>query len=154
MKKLVGLLAIATLMALTLCSCAPDKGVSQIDDIEASLIQLLNASGAENVVVYDSSELTAEILESRRGTTVVERCIGVVINAEQGDGVVLNTSDAEYNYIGFHGICWPLNNGTILLSYMVYNPYNNEVDDIVERYDFILDVKWERLNEICMSFGA
>lgn len=29
--------------------------------------------------------------------------------------------------------------GTVFLSYMVYNPDNNYIDDIMERYDFILD---------------
>lgn len=81
----------------------------------------------------------------------MERCIGVVTNSEQGDGVVLNAANADYDYIGYRGIDWPLSDGAVLLSYMVYNPGNEYVDDIVERYDFILNIEWGRLNEICTS---
>ncbi len=159
MKKLTALLLAVVLLVVVCCSCAaggdrvPEDN-SQIDKIEHSLIQLLGASGAENIVVYDRSELTADILENRRGTTVVERCIGVVTNAEKGDGAVLNTADTDNNYIGFHSVSWPLDNGTVLLSYMVYNPCNNNAEDIVERYDFVLNIEWERLSEICMNSGV
>ena len=32
-----------------------------------------------------------------------------------------------------------MRDGTVFLSYMVYNPDNNYIDDIMEPYDFILD---------------
>lgn len=34
---------------------------------------------------------------------------------------------------------YQMRDGTVFLSYMVYNPDNNYIDDIMERYDFILD---------------
>lgn len=153
MKKLAAILITVFLVLTVSCVCvaAGEKEYSQIDDIESCLVDLLAAAGHENIVVYDSSELTAEILENRRGTTVVERCFGMVKNAESGDGIILNPEDKDYNYISYRGVYWPLSDGTILLSYMVYNPDNNYIDDIAERYDFVLDIEWGRLREICTS---
>lgn len=42
--------------------------------------------------LVDSSELTTELLENREGITIIERCIGMAINAETGDGVILKLS--------------------------------------------------------------
>lgn len=151
MKKLIALLLIVFLFVVPFICASASEIPSPIEDIETSLVRLLDAAGHENIVVYDASELTTEILENRRGTMVVERCIGMVTDAENGDGVILNAYDEEYNYIGYRGIYWPLNKGTVVLSYMVYNPNNEYIDDIVERYDFILDIEWGRLEEICMS---
>ena len=107
-------------------------------EIESALVSLLDAAGNEEVIVYDSSELTAEILEDRIGKTVVERCIGLVIDKDNGDGILLNTEDADYNYISYRGIYRPIENGSVIVSYMVYSSENNYIDDIVERYDFVL----------------
>lgn len=154
MKKLtIFLLVVLLLTVSSACTAAGKNDGSQIDNIETCLVSLLEAAGNQNIVVYDASELTANILENRRGTTVVERCFGRVTNAEQGDGKILNYADADYYYISYRGVYRPLSDGTILLSYMVYNPDNGYVDDIVERYDFILDVEQGRLDEICTSFG-
>lgn len=156
MKKLIISIFIILLLiggAACFTTAAGEDNSSQIDNIESCLLGLLNAAGNENIMIYDSSELTADILENRHGTMIVERCLGVVTNAEQGDGVVLNPADINYNYIGYRGISWPLSDGTVLLSYMVYNPNSNYIDDIVERYDFVLDVEWGRLSEICTSFA-
>lgn len=88
------------------------------------------------VRVYDSSELTAEVLENRIGRIVVERCVGVVTDAERGDGKLLNAEDPEYSYIGYRNLGFPVSDGAEVLSYMVYNPINNGVDDIILRLDF------------------
>lgn len=154
MKKLM-IFALTVLLLAVSCGCAAAGKAesSQIDDIESCLVDLLRAAGNENIVVYDASELTADILENRCGTTVVERCFGVVTDAKQGDGRVLNPADKDYDYIGYRGVYWPVSDGTVLLSYMIYNPDNGYVDDIVERYDFILDIEQGRIDEICMSSG-
>lgn len=150
MKKLIAFLLVSILLVV-LCVCVTAcNNPSPIEDIETSLVRLLDAAGHENITVYDASELTAEILENRRGTMVVERCIGMITDAEQGDGVILNACDEGY-YISYREVSWPLSKGTVVLSYMVYNPNNEYIDDIIERYDFILDIEWGRLEEICMS---
>ena len=45
--------------------------------------------------VYNSDELTGDILEHRNGKIIIERCIGEVTNATTGDGKVLNAADEE-----------------------------------------------------------
>lgn len=111
---------------------------SDYESIESALVDLLDAAGNKEIAVYDSSELSAEILKNRLGKTVVERCIGIVKDVETGEGVLLNTEDPNFNYISYRGVYRPISNGSIVLSYMVYSSHNNSVDDIVERYDFVI----------------
>lgn len=92
--------------------------------------------------LYDSSELTGEMLEHRNGSVVVERCIGIVENKVTGDGRLLNYPDPDYYYISYSSVDG-VRDGTIVLSYMVYNPDNNYIDDIMERYDFVLSRELE-----------
>ncbi len=112
---------------------------SDYESIEHALVDLLDAAGNKEIVVYDSSELSAEILENRLGQTVVERCIGIVKDVDTGEGILLNTEDPNFNFISYRGIYRPIRNGSIVLSYMVYSACNNSVDDIVERYDFVVE---------------
>lgn len=89
--------------------------------------------------VYGTDELTTEILEHRteKDGFIIERCIGMVTNRENaGDGIVLNAND-EY-YISYRGVDFPTCDGTIILSYFIYNPDTTYTDDIMERYDFVL----------------
>lgn len=116
--------------------------IAGFEEIENSMLSMLDAAGFERIVVYDCSELTTEILENRKGTTVIERCIGLVIDEKAGDGKILNTT-GEGNYISYRGVYHPKTEGTVILSYMVYGSDNNYIDDIVERYDFILSREWE-----------
>lgn len=87
------------------------------------------------VKVYDSSELTLEILHNRNGKIIIEKCIGEVITT-RGDGMVLN-SEEEYfiNYARIEDI----KVGDIVLTYFVYNPDTNAEDDIIERFDYVID---------------
>lgn len=100
---------------------------------------------ANKVFVYDAGELTEEVLENRIGTLIIERCIGIVTDKENGDGQILNYDNDRY-YIAYRNdTCEELNlrNGTVLASYMVYNPSNNYIDDIMERYDFVVCREYE-----------
>lgn len=92
--------------------------------------------------LYDSSELTGDMLENRNGSVIIERCIGIVGNKDTGDGRLLNYPDPDYYYISYRSVD-DVRDGTIVLSYMVYNPDNNYIDDIMERYDFILSRELE-----------
>jgi len=152
-KKLVCLLV--ALFFSFLCGCAAEDEpivvkingnpceVAGYGETEAAFLRLLETAGDENIRVYDASELTAEILENRSGTMIVERCIGLVTSKQRGDGIVLNAANEDYNYISYRGVYRPISDGTVMLSYMVYNPDNNYVDDIMERYDFVLSREWE-----------
>ena len=61
-----------------------------------------------------------------------------VKDADTGEGILLNTEDPNFNFISYRGVYRPISNGSVVLSYMVYSSYNNSVDDIVERYDFVI----------------
>ena len=67
--------------------------IDRDDFIEKNVISLLESAGFENVKVYDSSEITPDILENREGKTIVERCYGIVLDMETGDGRIINAAD-------------------------------------------------------------
>lgn len=76
---------------------------------------------------------------------IIERCIGIVTNADHvGDEQILNTDDSYYNYINYENEDFEINTGTIILSYFIYNPGTNEIDDIMERYDILLSREYEK----------
>lgn len=94
----------------------------------------------ELVEIYDSSELTYEMLQERDGKIIIEECIGMVTDKTTGAGKVLNTSEGYYiNYSQVDGI----NDGTIILTYFIYNPDTNYEDDILYRFDYIIDREFE-----------
>lgn len=117
---------------------------SFLSDYLNNILPSTNIS-SERVFVYDMSEITDEVIEKRRGNLIIERCIGIVTDEESGDGQVLNGADARY-YISYRGgTCedLSLHDGTVVISYLVFNPYNNSIDDIMERYDFVLCREYE-----------
>lgn len=86
------------------------------------------------VEIYDSEDLTYDILINRNGKTIVEKCYGVVLD-EEGNGTQLNPSVTGQDYIKYHDL--PV--GSVVLSVFVYNPETNAEDDIISRSDFVLD---------------
>lgn len=107
--------------------------------IENNVISLLENAGFKNVKVYDSSEITPDILENREGKTIVERCYGIVLDMETGDGRIINAADGAGNYISYRSVYQTHDENSIILTYLVYNPENNYCDDIIIRYDFVLE---------------
>jgi hypothetical protein len=87
--------------------------------------------------VIDDKDLTIEDLESRNGKLIIERCIGVVENAETGAGRVIN-ADPNYYYISYRDVAG-IENGNVICTYFVYNPDNNYCDDIIMRFDYIIE---------------
>lgn len=98
--------------------------------------------GYPDYQIYDSGDLTAEILENRNGKVIVERCVGIVTDSETGDGMILNT-DPDHYYISYAGVDG-VTDGTVIVSYMVYSTKNNSIDDIEERYDYIASREYEQ----------
>lgn len=120
--------------------------INSYEGIELNFeVDLVNeeVSEGETYRIYDPDELTEEILCTRAESDVliVERVIGQVTSGY--DGKVLNTSDTYYNYISYKYSFLPIRDGTILVSYFIYNPMTNGEDDIVNRYDYILDRSFE-----------
>lgn len=96
----------------------------------------------DNYVIYDCSELTADILESRKGKFVVERCIGIVTD-DVGSGRLLNYENPDFYYISYRTSVSNCKKGHIILSYMIYDPKSNYIDDIMKRYDFVINTEYE-----------
>ena len=84
------------------------------------------------VEVINSNELTATQLENRNGNIIIERVLGVVTDAERGNGCELNG-----NYISYKSVDG-ISNGDIICTYLVYNPNTNCIDDIAARYDYVI----------------
>lgn len=128
---------------ITLSNCL-EYGDAQWREIEDCFIEDVLASMPYEYKLYDASELSAEILENRNGMVIVERCIGFVTNKTTGDGKVLNAYNKDYDYISCRSVTdQKYYDGTVFISYMIYNPENNYIDDITERYDFVLCREWE-----------
>jgi hypothetical protein len=124
-----------------------EKDIGDYQHIEDAFFSHIESSGIYDYEVYDASELSTDILESRNGKTIIERCVGFVTDDTDGNehGVVLNAFDPDFNYIGYREcaevLC--LNEGTVVVSYMIYNPDNNFIDDITERYDYVVCREYE-----------
>ena len=101
MKKFLSFLLILLLVSCCSCSKSPQKltvsvyggktEINHYEEIEKGFLSAVEANGLHDYQLVDSSELTAELLESRNGVTIIERCIGMAINADSGDGVILNS---------------------------------------------------------------
>ena len=97
------------------------------------LASLTATAFAKDIRLYDSHEVTEELLSSRGpDTLIVEKIVGIVMN-EDGDGRALNALDPEYNYISYSGLGYePLD---IVMTLVTYNPDTQYIDDIIVRQD-------------------
>lgn len=94
------------------------------------------------VKVYDSCDITWDLLESRDGCVIIERCKGRVLNSITGDGEVLDINNEGYNYISYRQ-CGNICGGTLMMTYFVYNPSSTYIDDIIGRYDIVVSREFE-----------
>lgn len=83
--------------------------------------------------IINTAELTAETLENRNGDIIVERVLGIVIDAKNGLGYELHNG----NHISYKNVLG-ISNGDVICTYLVYNPETNIIDDIVDRYDYVI----------------
>ena len=94
-------------------------------------------SKANHISIINSCDLTIEELQSRNGKLIIEVVIGQVDNFVTGAGHQLDNPDFYISYKGVEGI----SNGNIICTYFIYNPENNYEDDIMYRYDYIIDAQ-------------
>lgn len=123
------------------------KAVNAYEELEEDFITFCE-DNYDDISIYDTDELFSEteILENRieNDSIIIERVIGMVTNRNrEGDGIILNTSNTNYDYISYRNVDFEINDGTIILTYLIYNPNTNYVDDVIERYDFVLDREYE-----------
>ena len=83
--------------------------------------------------VYDSSELTEDILANRQGKLIIEKCVGTVTDDEK-NGAIQN-ADSDYNYISYADV--DCTKGDTVTTYLIYNPKTNYTDDVINRIDFV-----------------
>lgn len=87
---------------------------------------------------YNAEDLTGNILRSRDGDIIIEKMIGTVTN-KKGDGRLMGVGN-KYNYISYKGVK-DIRKGDVVLTIVIYNPSTNFEDDIIERFDYIIDKK-------------
>lgn len=95
------------------------------------------------VRVYDAEDLTARMLETRYDDVIIERVYGVVTNKKK-DGRQLNAPKG-HDYISYRSVKGA-KKGDIIMTLLVYAPTSKKydegnVDDIVDRFDYIIDRK-------------
>lgn len=94
--------------------------------------------------IYDTSEITPEIMANRNGKIIVEKIIGKV-TSHKLDGQILNcdvdnggyTNKDGGNYISYERVDGA-KEGDKIVTYYIYSPFTNEQDDVMARLDFIL----------------
>lgn len=92
------------------------------------------------IEVFDTSEYSVDRLRNRNGKLMIEECIGIVTGAESDGalcGTILNCGNPDYAYIGYRGI--DVEVGDIVLTYFLYNPDTEFEDDIMCRFDYVID---------------
>ena len=139
------LIIVAACIAVTAAVCIPKKAnkpqsenlnLVEIKDKTESPDFYAYAESLNLVEICNANDLTLEKLQSRNGKLIIERVIGIVEDAENGVGHVLFSPNYEYiSYERVKGI----HNGNIICTYLIYNPDTNCEDDVLMRFDYIID---------------
>lgn len=104
------------------------------------ILTILMVSGillTANTKIYSVNELTDDMLVDRNGKIIIEEIIGEVTSVD-GDGRILNCADPNYNYISYRRVD-NITVGDTIKTYCVYNPFSDYEDDVVMRFDFVVD---------------
>ena len=100
--------------------------------------KIVKKSHIGQIEEYWSEDLTFDILEKRQhtGTIIVEKIIGTVIDKKK-NGKIMG-AEAGHDYISYKRVKGAKKGDTIL-TICIYNPDNGYCDDILERFDYIID---------------
>lgn len=79
--------------------------------------------------IYDSSDITEDILANRQGKLIIEKCVGTVTDDEK------NGSLEDGSYISYADV--DCAKGDTVVTYLIYNPSTNYTDDVIERFDYV-----------------
>lgn len=134
-KTIIALIAVSA-MFVALCAINMPKANEHRVEFNPATNYSAYADQLELIKVIDASETNAwQIIEGRNGNLVIEKVIGIVDDAETGDGHQLDNAD---NYISYASLD-DIRNGNIICTYFIYNPDTNYADDILMRFDYIID---------------
>lgn len=98
-------------------------------DFEPNVIPSKTETQDNICQVYNSSELTEDILANRQGKLIIEKCVGEVTDDEK------NGSLEDGSYISYESV--DCTKGDTITTYLIFNPDTNYVDDVIERFDYI-----------------
>lgn len=147
--KMALCLLVGILIGLNLSGYKTDKVISAVNktDYYNSQTEFYDEmiKNVDTIEIYDTSELTPKIMANRNGKIIVEKIVGKVANYNL-DGEILNcdvdnggyTNKDGGNYISYKRVDGA-KEGDKILTYYIYNPFNNVQDDVLTRLDFIID---------------
>lgn len=99
-------------------------------DFEPNVNVIPSTTETDNICqLYDSSELTEDILVNRQGKLIIEKCVGTVTDDEK------NGSLEDGSYISYESV--DCTKGDTITTYLIYNPETNYTDDVIERFDYV-----------------
>ena len=99
-------------------------------DFEPTINIIPSETKTDNICqLYDSSELTEDILANRQGKLIIEKCVGTVLDDEK------NGNLKDGSYISYADV--NCTKGDTVTKYLIYNPDTNYTDDVIERFDFV-----------------
>lgn len=130
------------LLTITLVSILFTESSGQIAEAKTSNLsdyrkQAKQIEQQYSLDVIDTSKLTLSEITHRKGIIIVERVIGEVVTDDK-DGKMLNqVGNTEYDYISYKGV--DCKKGDVIVTYLLYNPENNYCDDVVARWDYVLE---------------
>lgn len=139
----------ATAIQRYLVDAPEEPEVYNYEPIEYNFIPILEmeeVGDGEDYKIYSSEELTTDILTHRAegNTLIVERVFAQITHIDEpwhdtADAKIIGT-DHTIKYGFFNA---PVYEGTIMMTYLIYNPNNDYTDDVVNRYDYVLDRRFE-----------
>ena len=147
--KITVYLFIGILIGLNLSQVKIDKVITEEDktDYYNSQVEFYDEiiENVDTIKIYDTDDLTPEMMANRNGKIIVEKIVGKV-TSDKLDGVILNcdvdiggyTNKDGGNYINYERVDGA-KKGDKILTYYIYNPFTNEQDDVLTRLDFIID---------------
>lgn len=127
MKRKVIVITVIVMLLLAMTSLA--KGCCSAKFYK----RLIKREKIARVREYYTDKLTEKTLRNRCDDIIIEKIIGVVTN-NKGDGKLL-TGNGYINYRNVKGF----HKGDVILTLCIYNPGSKATDDIVDRFDYIID---------------
>ena len=128
-KLVIGLIAVSVL-------CVSLSAVTRISASESKISAENYYTQTDHIQIIDTSDINAwQIIEGRNGNIIIEKVIGIVDDAETGAGHQLDNADYYISYNSVDNI----RKGNIICTYFIYNPETNYADDIICRFDYIID---------------
>lgn len=115
----------------------PIKTETELHVRETELEYYAKMAAEYPIEIINSSQLSIKKLQNRNGTIIIEKCIGKVLDSK-GNGEVLNCNNPKQNYISYRSV-ENAGKSDILLTYFIYNPETNAEDDIIFRFDYIME---------------